>query len=451
VNRLLLIEDDADIATALRHLFASAGYEVVPANDIHDDLREVRADLVVLDVGLPEMDGWQVLERLRDISDVPVLVLTGHVKEADKVRGLRGGADDYLTKPFANAELLARVEALLRRAGDSSSWTSQVYDDGVVHVDPTQRRVYVNGDEVRLTPTEFRLLNALVRHAGAVLSANQLLTHAWDDPTGIGQERVKFAVLRLRRKLGWTDPETSPIEAVRGFGYRYRRPGTHTSALATAADPVMGGHAVAVADLAALQVTAHAEAIVEQAADRVREMLTGDIAVQIYLDTNDNAAARRVFALVDALAGLAGMRPPYDETIRLGSFWRTAKTTFQRGLASDAVITRLCKVERAIELTYLDTRQSQVDATEAAAAADLFTALADVPRACIRLGSIFLVKYTDPEGPVIHCRNLSPLEMRALDRYPEIQTNPELALEALALAAAALDHIASETRDGQQQ
>jgi DNA-binding response OmpR family regulator len=227
VSRLLVIEDDADIATALRHLFASAGYDVVPANDGRNGLREAYAahpDLVVLDVGLPEMDGWQVLERLRDISDVPVLVLTGHVKEADKVRGLRGGADDYLTKPFANAELLARVEALLRRAGDNSSWTSQVYDDGVVHVDPTQRRVYVNGAEVRLTPTEFRLLNALVRHAGAVLSANQLLTHAWDDPTGIGQERVKFAVLRLRRKLGWTDPDTSPIEAVRGFGYRYRRP-----------------------------------------------------------------------------------------------------------------------------------------------------------------------------------------------------------------------------------
>ena len=82
-----------------------------------------------------------------------------------------------------------------------------------MHLDPTKRRVYVKGDEKRLTPTEFRLLNALVRHAGAVLSPNQLLTQAWDDPTGIGQERVKFAVLRLRRKLGWTDPDESPIES----------------------------------------------------------------------------------------------------------------------------------------------------------------------------------------------------------------------------------------------
>ena len=116
------------------------------------------------------MDGWQVLERLRDISDVPVLVLTAHGQEADKVRGLRGGADDYLTKPFANAELLARVEALLRRSSTGqNSWASQIYDDGLVHLDPTKRRVYVMGDEKRLTPTEFRLLNALVRHAGAVL------------------------------------------------------------------------------------------------------------------------------------------------------------------------------------------------------------------------------------------------------------------------------------------
>jgi DNA-binding response OmpR family regulator len=227
MSRLLLVEDDPDISLALRLLFSRAGYEVGQAKDGRSGLREAYSshpDLVILDVGLPEMDGWQVLERLRDVSDVPVLVLTAHGQETDKVRGLRSGADDYLTKPFANAELLARVEALLRRSSNAASWTSQVYDDGVLNLDPTGRRAYVAGQEIRLTPTEFRLLNALVRHAGAVLSPNQLLAQAWDDPTGIGQERVKFAVLRLRRKLGWTDPDTSPIESVRGFGYKYRRP-----------------------------------------------------------------------------------------------------------------------------------------------------------------------------------------------------------------------------------
>jgi DNA-binding response OmpR family regulator len=228
VSRLLVVEDDPDIALALRLLLTRAGHQVAHAKDGRAGLRDAyteRPELVILDIGLPGMDGWQVLERLRDVSDVPVLLLTAHGQESDKVRGLRGGADDYLTKPFTNAELVARVEALLRRTGGSASWADEVYDDGVLRIDPSARRTYVEGGEVRLTPTEFRLLNVLVRHAGAVLSPNQLLAQAWDDPTGIGPERVKFAVLRLRRKLGWTDPDASPIESVRGFGYRYRRPG----------------------------------------------------------------------------------------------------------------------------------------------------------------------------------------------------------------------------------
>jgi DNA-binding response OmpR family regulator len=227
VSRLLVVEDDPDIALALRLLLQRAGHQVAHAKDGRAGLRDAfneRPELVILDIGLPGMDGWQVLERLRDISDVPVLLLTAHGQESDKVRGLRGGADDYLTKPFTNAELVARVEALLRRSGTSASWADEVYDDGTLRIDPASRRAFVEDAEVRLTPTEFRLLNVLVRHAGAVLSPNQLLAQAWDDPTGIGPERVKFAVLRLRRKLGWTDPDASPIESVRGFGYRYRRP-----------------------------------------------------------------------------------------------------------------------------------------------------------------------------------------------------------------------------------
>jgi DNA-binding response OmpR family regulator len=222
-----VVEDDPDIALALRLLLTRAGHQVAHAKDGRAGLRDAyseRPELVILDIGLPGMDGWQVLERLRDVSDVPVLLLTAHGQESDKVRGLRGGADDYLTKPFTNAELVARVEALLRRSAGTASWADDVYDDGVLRIDPAARRTYVDGAEVRLTPTEFRLLNVLVRHVGAVLSPNQLLAQAWDDPTGIGPERVKFAVLRLRRKLGWTDPDASPIESVRGFGYRYRRP-----------------------------------------------------------------------------------------------------------------------------------------------------------------------------------------------------------------------------------
>jgi len=223
---MLVIEDDPDIAYVLRTLLTRAGHEVKHVSDGRSGLREAyasRPDLVILDIGLPIMDGWQVLERLRDLSDVPILLLTARGQEADKVRGLRGGADDYLTKPFTNAELVARADALLRRAA-ANTWVEEAYDDGVVHIEPAGRKVYVDGQDVRLTPTEFRLLNVLVQHSGAVLSPKQLLARVWDDPTGIAPERVKFAVLRLRRKLGWTDPDRTPVEAVRGFGYRYRKP-----------------------------------------------------------------------------------------------------------------------------------------------------------------------------------------------------------------------------------
>ncbi len=228
---LLVVEDDVDIATTLRVLLARGGHRVTHVGDGRAGLRaayQLRPELVILDVGLPGFDGWQVLERLRDLSDVPVLLLTAHDREEDKVRGLRTGADDYLTKPFGVAELLARVDALLRRAGGRADWSPPGDEDGVVHLDPVGGRVTVDGRPVDLTPTEFRLLGVFVRNAGQVLSPRRLLAEAWDDPAGIGPDRVKFAVLRLRRKLGWADPDASPLESVRGFGYRYRPPDGRT-------------------------------------------------------------------------------------------------------------------------------------------------------------------------------------------------------------------------------
>jgi DNA-binding response OmpR family regulator len=229
-RHVLVIEDDKDIALSLRIVLERGGFGATLAASGRDGLREfhsVRPDLVILDVGLPEMDGWTVLERIRDLSDVPVLMLTAHGQEADKVRGLHGGADDYLTKPFGNDELTARALALLRRrqpAGTREAEAPEVFDDGNIEVDFAAREVRVNGEPVALTPTEYRLLAALIRHQGQVLSAQTLLDLAWSDPLGIGPERVKYTVMRLRRKLGaGKETAASPIEAVRGFGYRYRR------------------------------------------------------------------------------------------------------------------------------------------------------------------------------------------------------------------------------------
>lgn len=225
---ILIVEDDPDIARVLALLLAMNGYHVERAGDGRSGLRmayETQPDLMLLDVGLPGMDGMTVLQRVRDLSDLPVLMLSARDRESDKIRGLRAGADDYLTKPFTNGELLARVEALLRRARPPR-WSQRVYDDGVLRIDPVSRLVYVDDREVALTPTEFRLLNMLTRNAGAALTTGQLLAEAWEDPTGIGTERVKFTVLRLRRKLQGDDPAVSAIEAVRGIGYRYRSPTT---------------------------------------------------------------------------------------------------------------------------------------------------------------------------------------------------------------------------------
>jgi DNA-binding response OmpR family regulator len=223
-ERVLVIEDDADIALGVRTVLDRSGFEVTVAAEGPEGLRvfhSERPDIVILDVGLPKMDGWTVLERIRELSGVPVLMLTSRGQEADKVRGLRGGADDYLTKPFGTAEFVARVQALLRRQ-HAPDELPEVFDDGHVRVNFVTHGVRVNGVPVELTPTEFRLLAALVRHPGQVLSPVKLLELAWSDPLGIGPDRVKYSVMRLRRKLGPQASGDSAIEAVRGFGYRYR-------------------------------------------------------------------------------------------------------------------------------------------------------------------------------------------------------------------------------------
>jgi DNA-binding response OmpR family regulator len=223
-DRVLVIEDDPDIALGIKTVLGKSGFEVASSTDGRDGLRAfhaARPDLVILDIGLPEMDGWTVLERIRDLSEVPVLILTAHSLETEKVRGLRGGADDYLTKPFGNAEFVARVQALLRRQQGADP-SGEVYDDGSVQVNFGTHEVAVDGVPVELTATEYRLLAALIRHRGQVLSPVKLLDLAWSDPFGVGPDRVKYSVMRLRRKLGVTNDAGPSIEAVRGFGYRYR-------------------------------------------------------------------------------------------------------------------------------------------------------------------------------------------------------------------------------------
>jgi DNA-binding response OmpR family regulator len=218
---VLAIEDDPDVRGLLHTLLGREGYVVHEAGTGKDGLRafhEARPDVVILDIALPDLDGWEVLSRIRDLSDAPVLVLTARSEEGDRVRGLNAGADDFLSKPFSQGELIARLHALRRRVSAGAHSTG--FDDGRLRVDFLRRQAFYGGIPVALTPTEYRLLSALIRHAGEVLSADQLASLAWGVPGEAGASRVKYAVLRLRRKLGW-ESEDSPLRTVRGFGYRY--------------------------------------------------------------------------------------------------------------------------------------------------------------------------------------------------------------------------------------
>ena len=223
MTRVLVVDDEADIRELVRELLGRAGYDVVEAPNGSEALRAFysqQPDLVILDVQMPVLDGWETLTRIREVSDVPVMMLTARAEELDKVRGLRAGADDYITKPFGRQELLARVSANLRRAGTSET-VPELYADGFVTIDYAQRAVFAGGDQVSLTPLEFRLLTPFVQNPNQVLSHEQLLELVWGDERAAERDQVKLYVGYLRRKLGVSESD-SPIETVRGFGYRYR-------------------------------------------------------------------------------------------------------------------------------------------------------------------------------------------------------------------------------------
>jgi DNA-binding response OmpR family regulator len=223
VSRVLVVDDEADIRGLLRDLLERSGHTVVEAADGREGVRLFHVeqpDLVILDVSMPGFDGWQTLERIRELSAVPVLMLTARTQEMDKVRGLRAGADDYITKPFGRQELLARVEAHLRRKPETEP-TETAYADDHVTIDFAQRAVQAGGVDVALTPLEFKLLTTFVRNPNQVLSHEQLLRLVWGDARGGAREQVKLYVGYLRRKLRDRPDGESPIETVRGFGYRY--------------------------------------------------------------------------------------------------------------------------------------------------------------------------------------------------------------------------------------
>jgi len=224
-SQILVVDDDDDIRGLVRTLLERAGHDVSDASDGLGGLRELYAgspDLVILDVAMPGLDGWATLERIREVSDVPVLMLTARDAELERVRGLKGGADDYVVKPFGRQELVARVDALLRRP--RSRGAQDTYADARLSISFAQRAVRYDDREVALTRLEYRLLSAFVRHPNQVLTNEQLRELVWGDTTATSRDEVKLYVGYLRRKLDPAAPGSTPIETVRGFGYRYKMP-----------------------------------------------------------------------------------------------------------------------------------------------------------------------------------------------------------------------------------
>jgi DNA-binding response OmpR family regulator len=224
MSRVLIVEDNRDLAYGLRNNLEIEGYDVEVAEDGRTGLVAVRRGppgLVILDLMLPEMDGFRVLRTLRQEGHVmPVLILTARGEEADKVRGLKMGADDYITKPFGLLELLARIEALLRRTATPVPAPGGAVGFGEVEVDVAARVVRRRGQVVELAPKEFDLLLALLKSRGAVVSRLELMTRVWGYSSAVVSRTVDTHVAELRRKLEDTPSAPRHIVTVRKIGYR---------------------------------------------------------------------------------------------------------------------------------------------------------------------------------------------------------------------------------------
>jgi two-component system response regulator RegX3 len=227
--RILVVDDEPSITEFVSYNLRKEGYEVQVATDGAQAVNLVNAntyDLVILDVMLPNMDGYEVVRRIRANTTVPVLFLSARDTELDKVVGLEIGGDDYLAKPFGVRELIARSKALLRRSAQQEAAMAADYNEVIeasgIRLDEGTHIASHDGKPIDLTPREFELLAALMRHAGKVLSRDQLLHDAWGWEYLVETKTVDTHVKRLRDKLGAADVDPALVETVRGYGYRFK-------------------------------------------------------------------------------------------------------------------------------------------------------------------------------------------------------------------------------------
>jgi two-component system response regulator ChvI len=228
--KIALVDDDRNILTSVGMALETEGYTVTTFTDGQDALNAIGAggvDLVVLDVKMPRMDGMEVLRRLRQVSDIPVIFLTSKDEEIDEVLGLKLGADDYIRKPFSQRLLIERIKTVLRRAEAHDApdeTTEKVMVRGNMEIDPLRHNCKWKGQDVRLTVTEFLILEALARRPGMVKNRDQLMDVAYDDQIYVDDRTIDSHIKRLRKKFREIDPEFNSIETLYGIGYRFSEP-----------------------------------------------------------------------------------------------------------------------------------------------------------------------------------------------------------------------------------
>lgn len=225
MTTILVIDDEPEIRKFLKTALTSHGHEMIEAANGKDGLKALtthKPDLVILDLGLPDRDGLDILREVRGWSQIPILVLSARGQEQDKVTALEEGADDYLTKPFGVAELLARIKVALRHATSSSQPEAQVFEQNGLRLDHAARRVFVDGVEVHLTPLEYKLLTQLTRHAGKVVTHNQLLKEIWGKYAAETNQYLRIHMQHLRQKLGDNPLNPRFFITEPGIGYRFK-------------------------------------------------------------------------------------------------------------------------------------------------------------------------------------------------------------------------------------
>jgi two-component system KDP operon response regulator KdpE len=225
--RILIVEDEKEIRKFLRLTLEAADYvvdEAVNARDAQQSILASRPDVVILDLGLPDQDGQDFIKGLREWNEVPVIVLSAREAEAEKVEALENGADDYLTKPFASGELLARIKVAARHAGRVGTEKAYIYDYQGLRADLSSRNVTLNGEEIHLTPIEYKLFATLIRHAGKVLTHTQLLKEVWGLHSAEYNHYLRIHTQHLREKIGDDPMDPRFIITEPGIGYRLRAP-----------------------------------------------------------------------------------------------------------------------------------------------------------------------------------------------------------------------------------